>query len=287
MYKLLTALILLLAFAFGSAAQPVTTPQIVAIGCAYNTALPILTTATFGLVQCDVNGQLLAAGSYAAGSTTSGQFGTLAFGAVTTAAPSYTTAKTDPLSLLPNGNLRTAAFATDTITNPTSTLTLPTTITQYSAGTLVCTSATVATCNTALQSEFFSIPNTAGGTIIPRLRLSVNDNTATAWNGQTLQVDLWSTYPTFQTTGDRGVFITDFLTGSASHLGAYTCVMAGTANTAYGDGTYAECYPAVATASFPKLASGTSIFWTLTAVTGTFGTTGASGVFTLTAELLN
>ncbi len=143
------------------------------------------------------------------------------------------------------------------------------------------------TCNTALQSEFFTIPNTAGGAIIPRLRLSTNDNTTTAWNGQTLQVDLWSTYPTFQTTGDRGAFITDFLTGSAAHLGAYTCVMAGTANTAYGDGTYAECTSNAGNATIFKLASGTSVYWTLQAVTGSYGVTGASKVFTLTVEELN
>jgi hypothetical protein len=40
------------------------------------------------------------------GSTTSGQSGQLMMGAVTTAAPSYTTAQTSPLSLDPAGNLR-------------------------------------------------------------------------------------------------------------------------------------------------------------------------------------
>jgi hypothetical protein len=36
----------------------------------------------------------------------------------------------------------------------------------------------------------------------------------------------------------------------------------------------------------PKLASGTAIYWTLNAKTGS-GVTGASKVFTLTAEALN
>lgn len=40
------------------------------------------------------------------GSTTSGQSGALSMGAVTTAAPSYTTAQTNPLSLTPAGELR-------------------------------------------------------------------------------------------------------------------------------------------------------------------------------------
>lgn len=49
------------------------------------------------------------------GSTTSGQSGTLAQGAVTTAAPAYTTAKTSPLSLTPVGNLRVDG---STVTQP-------------------------------------------------------------------------------------------------------------------------------------------------------------------------
>lgn len=43
---------------------------------------------------------------YAQGSTTSGQNGILAQGAVTTAAPTYTTGQTDPLSLNTSGGLR-------------------------------------------------------------------------------------------------------------------------------------------------------------------------------------
>lgn len=45
-------------------------------------------------------------GTYAQGSTTSGQSGALIQGAVTTAAPSYTTAQTSPLSLDTSGRLR-------------------------------------------------------------------------------------------------------------------------------------------------------------------------------------
>jgi len=49
---------------------------------------------------------------YAQGSTTSGQNGVLIQGAVTTAAPLYTTGQTNPLSLDVNGNLRVAATIT-------------------------------------------------------------------------------------------------------------------------------------------------------------------------------
>jgi hypothetical protein len=54
----------------------------------------------------------------------------------------------------------------------------------------------------------------------------------------------------------------------------------------FGSGVYSECYPNVGNATTVALASGTSIFWSLNALTGS-GVTGASKVFTLTAELLN
>lgn len=56
-----------------------------------NTSLSTIATNTTQLAQ---------------GSTTSGELGTLIMGAVTTAAPTYTTAKTDPLSLNTSGGLR-------------------------------------------------------------------------------------------------------------------------------------------------------------------------------------
>ena len=114
------------------------------------------------------------------------------------------------------------------------------------------------------------------------MRLTTNDATSTAWGAQTIQIDLWSAAPTFATTGDRGAFNTDFATGSAGHLGAFTCVM----SAELADGAYSECYPTIGNYALPKLASGTSIFWTAQAVTGS-GTTGASKVFTLTAEMSN
>ena len=182
----------------------------------------------------------------------------------------------------PTTPLPVTSSVSGSVTNPTSTLTLPSTTTAYTVGQLMCTSATVATCNTALTSQFFSIANTAGAVSIPRLRLTTNDATSTAWGTQTIQIDLWSAAPTFATTGDRGSFTTDFLTGSAGHLAAFTCVM----SAELADGAYSECYPNVGNAALIKLASGTSIFWTAQAVTGS-GTTGASKVFTLTAELQN
>lgn len=173
---------------------------------------------------------------------------------------------------------------TPTATNPTASITLPSTTTAYTAGQLICTSATVATCNAAIAANPLSISTAAGAAIIPRLRLQTTDTTSTAWGGQTITVDLWSAAPTFQTTGDRGAFVTDLLTGTAGHLAAFTCTMA--ANAANSDGTYGECVPAYGNFALVKLASGTSIYWTATATTGS-GVTGASKVLTVTAELLN
>lgn len=171
---------------------------------------------------------------------------------------------------------------TASVTNPTSTLTLPSTTTAYTAGTLICTSPTVATCNSGLTSAFFSIANSAGAAFIPRLRLTSNDATSTAWSSAVIQVDLWSAAPTFATTGDRGSFATDFLTGTAGHIAAFTCTM----GAELADGVYGECFPQTANGPILKLAAGTSIFYTLQAVNGS-GVTGASKVFTLTAEVQN
>jgi len=51
------------------------------------------------------------------GSTTSGQSGALAFGAVTTSAPTYTTAQSNPLSLQTDGALRVAVTSTNNSAN--------------------------------------------------------------------------------------------------------------------------------------------------------------------------
>lgn len=64
---------------------------------------------TTGGLQLDTTGAQL---NNAQSSTTSGQTGPLVQGAVTTAAPTYTTGKTDPLSLTTAGALRTDSSAT-------------------------------------------------------------------------------------------------------------------------------------------------------------------------------
>lgn len=86
----------------------------------------------------------------AQGSTTSGQKGSLAYGAVTTSAPSYSTAQSNPLSLTPAGALRTDSSA---VTQPISAASLP-----LPSG--AATAAGVATVNTTLGTPF-----QAGGSI--------------------------------------------------------------------------------------------------------------------------
>lgn len=84
-------------------------------------------------------------GAVAQGSTTSGQTGGLTQGAVTTAAPTYTTAQTDPLSLTTAGALRTDSSAT---TQPVSgTVTVVPSGTQTVAGNLTHNNAAPAATN--------------------------------------------------------------------------------------------------------------------------------------------
>lgn len=156
-----------------------------------------------------------------------------------------------------------------------NTLTLPSTTTAYSANQLIANNATA----TSIIVPAFTIAGSPQGVAIPRVRLSTNDSTSTAWGGQTIQVDLWSVAPTWN-NGDRGTW--SVLTGTGHHLASYTCVM----SSEQSDGAFAECSIASGegTFAFPSL-PGTSVYWTLEAITGS-GVTGASKVFTLYPEVM-
>lgn len=153
------------------------------------------------------------------------------------------------------------------ITNPTSTLTLPATTTAYTAGQ-----------QAGAAGSFFTIPNTAGGFYLPGLLLSSNETAANIWGGAIVQIDLWRAAPTLG--GDRTAYAVT--AGSANYLGSYSC----TVNAAT-DGGYAACAPTVGTTPAIRLSSGTSVFWTVQVVTPTGIATGASKALTLTAELSN
>lgn len=88
----------------------------------------------------------------AQGSTTAGELGPLSQGAVTSSAPSYTTAQTSPLSLTTVGNLRVDGSS---VTQPISAAALP-----LPAG--AATSALQTTGNTSLSSIVSQLPATLG-----------------------------------------------------------------------------------------------------------------------------
>lgn len=155
-----------------------------------------------------------------------------------------------------------SAVTSNSATNPTSTLTMTSATTAYTAGQLIATSATAG----SVVNPSFAILNTAGGAIINRLRLSINDATSTSWGGQAIQVDLWTTTPTW-TNGDRATWPP--ATGTGAHLATFTCTM----SSVYGDGAYSECAVTPGNVALPKLASGTTIYWSLKATTGS-GVTG-------------
>jgi hypothetical protein len=94
-------------------------PTTAVTGTFWQTTQPVSGTVTSNIgttnglaLDSSVNGVLVAQAS-----TTSGQSGPLIQGAVTTSVPSYTTAKTSPLSLTPTGNLRVDG---STVTQPVS-----------------------------------------------------------------------------------------------------------------------------------------------------------------------
>jgi hypothetical protein len=163
-------------------------------------------------------------------------------------------------------------------TAPSSTLTMTSATTAYTAGWMVATNAT----GTSVTVPSFAI-GTAGASVgIPWVRLYSNDTVATSWGAQTMQVDLWNTAPTFAAGhGDRAAFLA--ATGSSAHSATFTCTM----SAVQGDGTYAECQPNLG--SMPVVTAtgaSTAIYWTLIAVSGS-GVTGASGVWTLVPKVVN
>jgi len=161
-----------------------------------------------------------------------------------------------------------------TVTNPTSLLQLTSATTAYAIGNLIASSATAG----SVVVPSFAIATSGGAAVINKLLLTSNDSTSTAWGSAQIQVDLWTTAPTF-TNGDRAAFVV--ATGTAAHRAAFTCTM----SPEYGDGVYGECTPNFGSEAV-KLGSGTTVYWTLQALTIS-GVTGVSKVFTLTAELLN
>lgn len=87
-------------------AQPVSGTVTAAQATAASLNATVVQATAANLNVTEANSTTIASSVLSQGSTTSGQKGELAMGAVTTAAPSYTTAQTSPLSLDTAGNLR-------------------------------------------------------------------------------------------------------------------------------------------------------------------------------------
>lgn len=156
-----------------------------------------------------------------------------------------------------------------------NTLTLPATTTPYTANQLIANSATA----NLVVDPTITWSYGSASPAIPRVRLYTNDATSTAWGGQTVQVDLWSSNPTW-TNGDRGAWSP--ATGTGGHVASFTCVM----SAEYGDGAYSECTPVYGTVTVPSQVGAGPLYWSLKAVTGS-GVTGASKTFTLVLEVVN
>jgi hypothetical protein len=125
---------------------------------------------------------------------------------------------------------------------------------------------------------FFAIANSAGGVIIPRIRLStLGTQNVIPWVGIMLSVNLWSAAPTY-TGGDAQLYAP--ATGAANWLANFLITL-----TQFGDGASGFGQLTGANQMALKLASGTSVFWDLQCLS--FTQPFASQVFTLTAECLN
>lgn len=162
------------------------------------------------------------------------------------------------------------SLSSGSITNPVATFARPANTTAYAVGNLIANSTTAG----LIAVPSFSILTTAGGAIIPRIR--VLTNVSTGWNGVNLSINLWSASPTY-TNGDGGAYAPS---GSANWLANYQVTL-----TQFGDGAAGGGGITSANEMTIKLASGYLIFadiQTLSVATPISGQT-----FTIAAELMN
>jgi hypothetical protein len=136
----------------------------------------------------------------------------------------------------------------------------------------------IASSSTTPVVPSFAIATSAGGVIIPRIRLStLGTQNVIPWGGAMFSVNLWSAAPTY-TGGDAQLYAP--ARGAAGWLANFLVTM-----TQIGDGAYGNGVLTGANQMALKLASGTSVFWDLQILN--FNQPFASQAFTLTAECLN
>ena len=144
----------------------------------------------------------------------------------------------------------------------------------YASNSLIASSATAG----SVVVPSFAIATSAGGAILPRLRLRTNATSGWGGAGVSLSINLWSAAPTY-TNGDGGPYAV--ATGSAGWLGNFLMSM-----TQFADGAVGAAPLTGANKIALKLASGTSVFWDLQTLLPAQSPV-ASQTFTLTAELMN
>jgi hypothetical protein len=150
-----------------------------------------------------------------------------------------------------------------------STMTLTSTTTAYTAGQLVANNGTAG----SITNPSFSMPSAGGA--IPRLRL-YSDDTGTGWQGATVQVDLWSSSPTWA-NGDHGTWKP--ATGTAAHLASYSCTFP---SAVWGDGLATEC--SINQGNYASVIA-TTIYWSVEVTTASGNAVTASQHLNLRPEL--
>lgn len=141
-------------------------------GVASGTVVPVSGTITANIgttnglaLDTSVNGIIVSQGS-----TTSGEKGVLTQGAVTTAAPTYTTAQTSPLSLTTAGSLRVDGSGTTQPVSGTITANAGTgnfTVVQSTASSLNATIVGTTAAGSGASSGLVTIQGNASGTPVP------------------------------------------------------------------------------------------------------------------------
>jgi hypothetical protein len=163
------------------------------------------------------------------------------------------------------------SLSSGAITNPTATLTRPANTTAYATGALIANSTVAG--SVAVPS--FAIATSAGGVILPRLR--VLTNAPSGWGGVNLSINLWSAPPAY-VNGDGGAYAV--ASGAANWLANFLVSLA-----QFGDGAAGGGGLTSANEMALKLASGTSIFADIQILS--VATPIAGQTFTLIPELLN
>ena len=150
-----------------------------------------------------------------------------------------------------------------------STMNLTSTTTAYTANQLVANNGTAG----SIINPSFAVP-TAGGAI-PRLRL-YSDDIGTGWQGATVQVDLWSSSPTW-TNGDHAAWKP--ATGTAAHLASYSCTFP---SAVWGDGLATEC--SINQGNYASVIA-TTIYWSVEVTAASGNAVTASQHLNLRPEL--